>query len=97
MTGGTPDPRVEPSFAASFLTAERVIKADLTLGLRPRDGLMVINSLWVEDRQDEELSVKLAPSLVFDIPGPAQIELGLVAPLQGRAERAIRLGSWIEF
>lgn len=99
MTGGDPDPRApsEPSFATSFLTAKRVIKTDLTLGLRPRKGLMVINNLWLEDRQDEAFSAKLASSLVFDIPGPAQVELGLVQPVQGDAERAIRLGSWIEF
>ncbi|MFN4060166.1 MAG: hypothetical protein ACK4IA_05365 [Paracoccus hibiscisoli] len=99
MTGGAPDPRGPdmPSLAASFLTAKRVVKADLTLGLRPRDGLMVINSLWLEDRQDEGFAARLAPSLVFDAPGPIQIELGVVQPLTGRAEQAVRLGTWLEF
>ncbi|WP_265500147.1 hypothetical protein [Paracoccus beibuensis] len=99
MTGRGADPRepVRPSFAASFLTAERVVKTDLTLGLRPRDGLMVINSLWLEERQDEAFSARLMSSVVLDAPGPVQIELGMVHPVSGPAERAFRLGTWIEF
>ncbi|WP_405403316.1 hypothetical protein [Paracoccus sp. Ld10] len=99
MTGSAPDPRMteRPSFAASFLTPERVIKTDLTVGLRPRDGLMVINSLWLEHRQDEDSSARLMSSLVFDVPGPVQVELGMVNPLSGPAEQAVRLGTWLEF
>ncbi|TNH40590.1 hypothetical protein [Paracoccus haeundaensis] len=99
MTGSAPDPRapMRPSFAASFLTAERVIKTDVTLGLRPRDGLMVINSLWLEHPQDEEYSARLMSSLVFDVPGPVKVELGMVNPLSGPSEQAVRLGTWLEF
>lgn len=99
MTGSAPDPRapVRPSFAASFLTAERVVKTDVTVGLRPRDGLMVINSLWLEHRQDEDASARLMSSLVFDVPGPVKVELGMVNPLSGPAEQAVRLGTWLEF
>ena len=99
MTGSAPDPRapMRPSFAASFLTAERVIKTDVTLGLRPRDGLMVINSLWLEHPQDEEHSARLMSSLVFDVPGPVKVELGMVNPLSGPSEQAVRLGTWLEF
>ena len=99
MTGSAPDPRapMHPSFAASFLTAERVIKTDVTLGLRPRDGLMVINSLWLEHPQDEEHSARLMSSLVFDVPGPVKVELGMVNPLSGPSEQAVRVGTWLEF
>ncbi|WP_108501923.1 hypothetical protein [Paracoccus indicus] len=92
----TPDPGMSALFD-SILGAERVVKADLTLGLRPRDGLMVINSLWLEDRQDDGFAARLAPSLVFDAPGPVQIELGVIQPLSGPAEQAVRLGTWLEF
>ena len=99
VTGSAPDPRapVRPSFAASFLTAARVVKTDVTLGLRPRDGLMVINSLWLEHRQDEDASARLMSSVVFDVPGPVQVELGMVNPLSGPAEQAVRLGTWLDF
>ena len=99
MTGSAPDTRapVRPSFAASFLTAERVVKTDVTVGLRPRDGLMVINSLWLEHPQDEGYSARLMSSVVFNVPGPVQVELGMVNPLSGPAEQAVRLGTWLDF
>ena len=73
------------------------LTTDVTLGLRPRDGLMVINSLWLEHPQDEEYSARLMSSLVFDVPGPVKVELGMVNPLSGPSEQAVRLGTWLEF
>ena len=104
MTGGAPEAMGlqtrgpgRPSILNSFQTAEWQVKADLTLGLRPREGLMVINGLWLEEREDTGFSARLAPSLVWDAPGPVQIELGLVQPMAGGAEQALRLATWLEF
>lgn len=83
--------------ALTYLTPELTTKAELTLGLRPTDSLMFINQLRLEDRDDTGFSGKLASSLVRDLPGPAKLELGIVAPLTGPGEMAIRLGSWLEF
>lgn len=86
-----------PWFASGFLTAEQVVKTDLTLGMRPRAGMMLINSLWLEHRPEEAGSARLMSALVFDLGGPARLELGVVHPVSGPAERAVRLGTWIEF
>lgn len=101
---GAPVPDIEeqvvhdrPWFVSSFLTAEQVVKTDLTLGLRPRRGMMLVNSLWLEHRPEEAVSARLMSALVLDMHGPARLELGLVQPVSGPAERAVRLGTWLEF
>lgn len=98
MTVAQPEGRTQaPSFVAGFLTAGRVVKADLTVGLRPREGMMVVNSLWLEDRDDAVFSARLASSVAFQLRGPVQVELGMVQPLTGDALPAVRLGTWIAF
>ncbi|TJZ90002.1 hypothetical protein FA743_16740 [Paracoccus gahaiensis] len=92
-----PEDRRGTAAARAFRIAETTLKADLTLGLRPTERLRVVNSLWLEDRRDAELTAKLASSLVFPITGPAHLEVGLVQPLRGPAERAVRLGVWLDF
>ncbi|MFN4100665.1 MAG: hypothetical protein ACK4GT_12895 [Pararhodobacter sp.] len=98
MTAAQPDAAPAPvSLAGGLQMTERLVKSELTLGLRPRDRLMVINSLFLEDSADAAFSARLASSLVFDVRGALKIELGAIQPLRGEAERAVKLGSWIEF
>lgn len=81
----------------TYLTPETTHKLDLTLGWHARDNLMLINQFRFEDRADTGFSGKLAVSVVRDLWGPAKLELGLVEPLTGQGERAIKLGTWVEF
>lgn len=83
--------------APAFRITDSTIKTDLTLGLRPTDRLMVINSLWLEAPREGQGTAKLASSVVVDPGGSVMIELGLVQPLHGPAERSVRLGGWLEF
>ncbi|MDB6182934.1 hypothetical protein [Paracoccus fistulariae] len=82
---------------AEFLTPEITTKIDATLGLRPTDSLMFINQLRLEDRSDVDFSARLASSLVYDFGAPAKLELGLIAPISGAGEVAVKIGTWIEF
>ena len=81
----------------SYLTPETVAKAEVTFGLRPIDGLMVISQLRLERRPHEALSQKLVGSVVQDLVGPAKIELGLILPVAGPGARAVKIGTWLEF
>lgn len=81
----------------AYLTPEVVTKLDLTLGLRPTPLWAVVNQLRVESAKDRDFSAKLATSLVRDLPGPARIEAGLIAPLSGPGEPALKIGTWLEF
>ncbi|MDN3713123.1 hypothetical protein QWZ10_17695 [Paracoccus cavernae] len=45
---------------------------------------MLINQLRLEQRDDTGFSGSLAISTVYDAPGPAQIEMGFVAPVTGQ-------------
>ena len=85
------------SIEYAYLTPEIVSKLDLTLGLRPSASWAVVNQLRLEARKDAEFSAKLASSVVYDLTGPARLEVGLVAPLAGPSEAAIRIGTWLEF
>ncbi|MDO5703516.1 MAG: hypothetical protein Q4G49_00340 [Paracoccus sp. (in: a-proteobacteria)] len=81
----------------AYLTPESEAKLDLTLGLRVMAGLMVINQLRFEYRDDTGSASKLATSVVRDIYGPAKIEFGAIVPVAGRGERAVKIGTWFEF
>ncbi|TBN38689.1 hypothetical protein EYE42_12415 [Paracoccus subflavus] len=81
----------------AYLTPEVVTKLDLTWGLRPSPAWAVVNQLRVEAARDRDLSARLATSLVRDVPGPAQIEAGVIAPLAGPGEPALKIGTWLEF
>lgn len=80
-----------------YLTPETTAKLDVTLGFKPWDRTMVINQLRMEDRKGEGFSAKLATSLVYEIGGPAKIEIGMVTLLRGPGEAALRIGTWLEF
>lgn len=100
VVGATETARIDEgltSVEVAYLTPETTTKAELTLGLRPWDGIMVINQFRLEERDDTGFSAKLASSVVRDLWGGAKIELGVVAPISGDGEQALRLGTWFEF
>lgn len=81
----------------AWLTPEMESKGELTLGWNATPAMTLIAQLRLEDRDDTGFSSKLATSLVRDLGGPARLELGVVTPLSGAGERAVRLGTWLEF
>ena len=81
----------------AYLTPEIVGKLDLTVGIRPRPAWALVNQLRLETRKDSDFQAKLASSVVYDIPGPARLEMGVVGPLAGPSEPAIKIGTWLEF
>lgn len=85
------------SIQHAYLTPETIGKLDVTLGLRPTSSWAVVNQLRLEARSDSDFSAKLATSVVYDLSGPARLEIGLVEPLGGPSERALKVGAWLEF
>lgn len=81
----------------AYITPEASAKLDVTLGWHVSTSRMFINQLRFEDRDDTGFSLQLASSLVQQVAGALRLELGLVAPLSGEAEAALRLGTWLEF
>lgn len=81
----------------TYLTPEAAAKVDLTLGLRPTESTMLVGQLRLEDRRDADFSAKLAVSVVHDLAGPAKLEVGIVEPMSGAGERALKIGTWVEF
>lgn len=79
------------------LTPEVAAKADVTLGLHLSPAMMLINQLRLEERQDTGFSGRLSTSLVRELVGPAKLELGVVMPLSGTGEQALKIGTWLEF
>ena len=83
--------------ALTYLTPEVTAKAEATMGLKPFAGIMFINQLRLEHRDDIGFSARLATSLVYDFGGPAKVELGVVAPISGSGQAALRIGTWLQF
>lgn len=81
----------------AYLTPERVAKANMTLGWNVTESLSLMGQFRLEDRADTGFASKVAISAVRDLAGPARGELGLILPLSGQGELALRLGTWIEF
>ncbi|MDS9466404.1 hypothetical protein RGQ15_02290 [Paracoccus sp. MBLB3053] len=86
-----------PASMLGYLTSEVTSKADLTIGLHATQAMMIINQFRLEQTEEAGFSAKLATSVVHDVIGPAKIELGLITPLSGPDEAAVKLGTWLEF
>lgn len=100
VAGATETARIDQGLSSveiAYLTPETTAKAEVTLGLRPFDRWMLINQFRFEDREDTGFSSKLATSVVRDLWGPAKVELGVITPLSGQGEEAVKLGTWLEF
>ncbi|MFC3570739.1 hypothetical protein [Paracoccus simplex] len=81
----------------TYLTPAVTHKLDLTLGWQARGDLLLIQQFRFEQRDDTGFSGRLAVSALRDLAGPAKLELGVIAPLTGGGELALKLGSWLEF
>jgi hypothetical protein len=81
----------------SYLTPDVTTKAEVTLGLRPWDRMMLVNQLRLEQRKDLDLSAKLAVSLVRDLTKGVKLELGAIQPIAGPGDPAVKVGTWIAF
>ena len=81
----------------SYLTPEMTAKIDATLGWHATSSMMLINQLRMENRDDIGFSGKLATTLVRDLGGPAKGELGVILPIWGEGEPAVKLGVWLTF
>jgi len=81
----------------SYLTPESEAKAELTLGWHAGESLMLIGQVRAEEREDSGFGAKLAVTAVRDLIGPARLELGMIEPLSGPGERAVKLGLWVAF
>lgn len=80
-----------------FLLPENALKAEFTLGLRPRERLMLINQLRFDVTDDSGLEAELANSVVFALSKPTKVEVGLTNPIVGEGEAALKVGLWLEF
>lgn len=81
----------------AYLTPETTAKAELTIGWNAMQSLKIINQFRFETRDDTGFSGKLSLSAVGDLPGPARLEAGVIAPFSGPGEAAVRIGTWLEF
>lgn len=81
----------------AYLTPETEANAEVTLGWNATSSMMLVNQLRLAYRDDSGFSSKLATSLVRELPGPAHLEVGVITPLSGTGEQALKLGTWLEF
>lgn len=87
----------EDAGSLDYLTPTRTTKGEITLGWNATETIAVINQLRLEDRRDTGFSSKWAGSVVYDLRGLGKLELGVVVPISGEGEAAIKLGTWLEF
>lgn len=100
VSGKTEERRIQDGLSSveyAYLTPEAVGKLDLTIGIRPSPSWALMNQLRLETRDDTDFSAKLASSVVHDLIGPARLEIGVVVPLAGPSEPAVKIGTWLEF
>ncbi|MBA4491258.1 hypothetical protein H1S04_10850 [Paracoccus sp. S1E-3] len=81
----------------SYVTPDVTAKVDATLGWHATSSMMLVNQLRLEHRDDIGFSGKLAATLVRDLVGPAKGEMGMVLPLWGDGEQAVKLAVWFAF
>lgn len=81
----------------SYLSPETTAKAELTIGWNATPATMLINQFRLESRDDTGFSSVLSTSVVQKIHGPVSLEAGLLTPLSGGGETALRIGTWLQF
>ncbi|MDO5620710.1 MAG: hypothetical protein Q4G24_04490 [Paracoccus sp. (in: a-proteobacteria)] len=85
------------NYSLPYMTPKVASHLDVTLGLRPWLGWMLVNQLRFERREDSGFSSKLAVSGLRDLIGPAKLEIGVIVPLSGAGEGAMKIGTWVAF
>lgn len=80
-----------------YLAPETGVEADLTLGLKPRDGIMLIGQLRMEQPEKGDFAASASASVVRDLGRRAKVELGIVGPLTGEGEPSLKLAAWLSF
>ncbi|MEX5729886.1 hypothetical protein Ga0609869_003239 [Rhodovulum iodosum] len=78
-------------------SAETALKADTTLGLKPRPGRMLILQIQTGDYPGAAPYLRLAPSLVQRVGRHGHLELGLTAAALGDTRVGVKLGTWVAF
>ncbi len=73
------------------------LKLDATWGLKPWDRWMFIAQVQAGQPAEGDSYANFAPSVVWKMTDRVSLEVGLVQPLQGEGEPALKLGSWTEF
>lgn len=73
------------------------LKADITLGLRPRPKIKTMMQLQTGAYPGLDPYLRVAPSVVFATGKHAHIELGANLGVLGGKDVAAKIGSWIEF
>ncbi|GGH63531.1 hypothetical protein GVY41_19275 [Frigidibacter albus] len=72
-------------------------KLDLTLGATLRPKLIVMGQLQMERVVEGETTARLTASAVRDVGRRGKLQLGVSAPVQGKGDAALKLGTWLEF
>ncbi|MTJ05909.1 MAG: hypothetical protein FH759_14665 [Sediminimonas qiaohouensis] len=72
-------------------------KMDMTIGLRPRDGLRAMLQLQAGQSPDDPPFARLVPSLVMGLGGGMQLELGLAHTLRGPRHTGAKIALWRRF
>lgn len=73
------------------------LKTDVTLGLRPRDGLQAIVQVQTGQSAGDPPFARLVPSLVMRLRSGTQLELGLTHSLRGPRATGARIALWRRF
>lgn len=101
FSAGRPLSRPWPGWFAADLWLEHKqdavnLKADLTLGYRPRESVMMVAQLQAAKIMGGKLDLHLAPSLLWEPRKGLHLELGLRQAIGGGGTSA-KIGSWITF
>ncbi len=78
-------------------SADLVLKADFTAGIRPTERTMLIAQLQTARFPDADPAVRLAPSVVRRFGARTHLQLGLDAGLAGEDTYGIKLATWWTF
>ncbi|MEM8572028.1 MAG: hypothetical protein AAGG56_14150 [Pseudomonadota bacterium] len=88
---------LETSASYRFAAQDFGLKADLTLGLKPRERWMVIFQVQSGKWGDDEPIVRLAPSVVRRFGERTHLQLGFVQSVAGDDAMGVKFGTWFTF
>lgn len=78
-------------------TGGTILKADLTIGVSPRDRLKIFAQVQAGQYPNADAYLRIVPSAAYEFAPGKHVELGLSAGVIGDTDIGVKIGTWLNF
>lgn len=78
-------------------TGDMVFKTDVTLGLKPREGLQTFVQIQTGQYPDSDPYLRVVPSVAYEFSPGRHVEVGVPVGVYGDDTVGLKIGAWLKF